>query len=65
VPVLAEGNVEKKRNVVVVVSENVVETIMCGVTTVRLVSSGQFHNAVTVAVTPPDVEATPTLVCNQ
>lgn len=38
---------------------------MCGVTTVRLVSSGQFHNAVTVAVTPPDVEATPTLVCEQ
>ncbi|XP_060842058.1 corticotropin-releasing factor-binding protein [Rhopalosiphum padi] len=45
--------------------ENAVETIMCGVTTVRLVSSGQFHNAVTVAVTPPDVEATPSLVCEQ
>ncbi|XP_050542836.1 corticotropin-releasing factor-binding protein [Daktulosphaira vitifoliae] len=45
--------------------ENAVETIMCDVTTVRLVSSGQFHNAVTVAVTPPEVEATPTLVCRQ
>lgn len=38
---------------------------MCGVTTVRLVSSGQFHNAVTVAVTPTDGEATPTLVCGE
>ncbi|XP_050421765.1 corticotropin-releasing factor-binding protein [Adelges cooleyi] len=43
--------------------ENMVETIMCGVTTVRMVSSGQFHNAVTVAVKPPEIEATPTLVC--
>ncbi|XP_025418372.1 corticotropin-releasing factor-binding protein [Sipha flava] len=45
--------------------EHSVETIMCGVTTVRLVSSGQFHNAVTVAVAPTDGGATPTLVCGQ
>lgn len=45
--------------------ERSAETIICGVTTVRLVSSGQFHNSVTVAVTPPDAEAEPTLVCEQ
>uniref|UniRef100_A0A8D8V560 Corticotropin-releasing factor-binding protein n=1 Tax=Cacopsylla melanoneura TaxID=428564 RepID=A0A8D8V560_9HEMI len=33
-----------------------VETILCGVTTVRLVSSGDFDNAVTVAVTPAEVD---------
>lgn len=53
------------RNIFVSFPEHSVETIMCGVTTVRLVSSGQFHNAVTVAVTPTDGETTPTLVCGQ
>ncbi|KAL1452440.1 hypothetical protein WDU94_006673 [Cyamophila willieti] len=33
-----------------------VETILCGVTTVRLVSSGDFDNAVTVAVAPAEVD---------
>lgn len=45
--------------------ERVVETILCGVTTVRLVSSGEFDNAVTVQVRQAgeDDIATATLVC--
>ncbi|VVC40172.1 Hypothetical protein CINCED_3A011171 [Cinara cedri] len=43
--------------------ESSTKTIICGVTTVRLVSSGQFHNAVTVAMRPADIDAEPTLVC--
>ncbi|KAI5699061.1 hypothetical protein M8J75_015842 [Diaphorina citri] len=38
------------------IPSKVVETILCGVTTVRLVSSGEFDNAVTVALTPAQVE---------
>lgn len=47
------------------VTERVVETILCGVTTVRLVSSGEFDNAVTVQVRQAgeDDIATATLVC--
>ncbi|XP_075231482.1 corticotropin-releasing factor-binding protein [Lycorma delicatula] len=45
--------------------ERVVETILCGVTTVRLVSSGEFDNAVTVAVKQAGEDDIPTatLVC--
>ncbi|CAH0387862.1 unnamed protein product [Bemisia tabaci] len=45
--------------------EKVVETIFCGVTTVRLVSSGEFDNAVTIAVRPAEENDIPTasLVC--
>lgn len=38
------------------IPSQVVETILCGVTTVRLVSSGEFDNMVTVALTPAQAE---------
>lgn len=49
----------------VIFTEKVVETIFCGVTTVRLVSSGEFDNAVTIAVRPAEENDIPTasLVC--
>uniref|UniRef100_A0A1B6L1H7 Corticotropin-releasing factor binding protein C-terminal domain-containing protein n=1 Tax=Graphocephala atropunctata TaxID=36148 RepID=A0A1B6L1H7_9HEMI len=45
--------------------ERVVETIFCGVTTVRLVSSGEFDNAVTVQLRQADEEDIPSasLIC--
>ncbi|KAF4526472.1 hypothetical protein B566_EDAN015134 [Ephemera danica] len=39
------------------------ETILCGVTAVRLVSSGGFDNAVTVALRPASEEDVANLVC--
>ncbi|XP_054280444.1 corticotropin-releasing factor-binding protein [Macrosteles quadrilineatus] len=45
--------------------ERVVETILCGVTTVRLVSSGEFDNAVTIQLRQADEEDIPSasLIC--
>lgn len=39
------------------------ETVLCGVTAVRLVSSGEFDNAVTVAVRPASEEDVAAVVC--
>ncbi|CAB3369546.1 Hypothetical predicted protein [Cloeon dipterum] len=39
------------------------ETVLCGVTAVRLVSSGEFDNAVTVAVRPASEEDMAAVVC--